>query len=234
MAAGKPQPSPVLIRWGGLAAVLGGVLAIILTPFATFAGWMAGPGHTYPDMMWARLIEPLVKPFLGFGAREEVYAIYGKMFLPVYLLFMIGLVSLHACLSGRAGRSEIRGFRVALTGLVMNLVGNVGDYWLGKEVLHQPLWGMSFAIGTMLGTLVYVIGSVLLGISILRTTALPRWSGWTLIIAPTLGIVLGLWQVKHLPSALVLPVGLGWMLLGFVLWSGRDTSARQPARVNQR
>jgi len=80
----------------------------------------------------------------------------------------------------------------------------------------------------------YVIGSVLLGISILRTTALPRWSGWTLIIAPTLGIVLGLWQVKHLPSALVLPVGLGWMLLGFVLWSGRDTLARQPARVNQR
>lgn len=225
--------SSKLIHWGGLAAVLSGVLAIILTPFATFAGWMAGPGHTYPDMRWALLIEPLVIPFLGFGPREEVYATYGKMFFPIYLLFMIGLVSLHARIAGRAGRSEVRGFRVALIGLVMNLIGNIGDYWLGKEVLHQPLWGMTFAIGTMLGTLVYVIGSVLLGISILRTSALPRWSGWVLIIAPTLGIVLGLWQVKHLPSALVLPVGLGWMLLGFALWSGRDALIRQSARVNQ-
>lgn len=231
MVARKPQPSPVLIRWGGLAAVLSGMLAIILAPLATFAGWMAGPAHTNPDMMWARVIEPLVTPFLGFSTREEVYATYGKAFLPIYLLFMIGLVSLRACLSGRAARLEKIGFRITLAGLVMNLIGNIGDYWLGKEVLHQPLWGMTFAIGTLLGTLVYVTGSMLLGIAILRTSALPRWSGWTLIIAPTLGIVLGLWQVKHLPSALVLPVGLGWMLLGYALWSGGEGAARQPARA---
>lgn len=218
------------VRWGGLAPVLGGLLAIILTPFATFAGWMAGPGHTYPDMMWARLIEPLVIPFLGFGPREEVYATYGKMFFPIYLLFMIGLVSLHARIAERTGRLEGRGFRVAFTGLVMNLIGNIGDYWLGKEVLHQPLWGMTFATGTMLGTLVYVVGSVLLGISILRTTVLSRWSGWTLIIAPTLGIVLGLWQIKHLPSALVLPVGLGWIVLGFALWSSGSEMTRRSTR----
>lgn len=220
------------IRWGGLAAMLGGVLAIILTPFATFAGWMAGPAHTYPEMQWARLIEPLVTPFLGFGTPGEVYATYGKIFFLIYLLFLIGLLGLHARLAGRAGRSERRGFRVALIGLVMNLIGNIGDYWLGKEILHQPLWGMTFTIGTMLGTLVYVIGSVLLGISILRTSVLPRWSGWVLIIAPTLGIVLGLWQVKHLPSALVLPVGLGWMLLGFVLWSGKDEPGGGERRVS--
>ena len=209
----------------GLAAILGGVLAIILTPFATFAGFLAGPGRMYPDMPWAQLVEPLVTLFLGFGTYEEVYATYGKMFLPVYLLFLIGLTSLHARMSGRAGRLEERGFQVALLGLAMNFIGNIGDYWLGEEVLHQPLWGMSFVIGTLLGTLIYIVGSVLLGITILRTRVLPRWSGWVLIIAPTLGIVLGLWQVKHLPSALVLPVGLGWILLGYALWSGNGEPA---------
>lgn len=213
------------IRWGGLAAMLGGVLAIVLTPFATFAGFLAGPSRTYPEMSWAQLVEPLVTPFIGFGTPGEVYATYGKAFFPVYLLFLIGLVSLHAHISGRAGRLERRGFQVALLGLVMNLIGNIGDYWLGEEVLHQPLWGISFVIGTMLGTLVYMVGSVLLGISILWTRVLPRWSGWTLIIAPTLGIVLGVWLVRHLPSALVLPVGLGWIIPGYALWSGSGATA---------
>lgn len=220
------------IRWSGLAAMLGGVLAILLTPLATFAGFLAGPGRTYPDMPWAQLVEPLVTPLLGFGTREEVYATYGKVFFPIYLLFLVGLTSLHARLAGRAGRLEERGFQVALLGLVMNLVGNVGDYWLGEEVLHQPLWGMSFAIGTLLGTLIYIVGSVLLGIAILRTPVLPRWSGWVLIIAPTLGIVLGLWQVRHLPSALVLPVGLGWLLVGYALWLGKDEPVESEGRVS--
>jgi hypothetical protein len=212
--------------------MLGGALAIVLTPLATFAGFLAGPGRTYPEMPWARLVEPLVTPFLGFGAPEEVYATYGKAFFPVYLLFLIGLVSLHARISGRAGRLERRGFQVALVGLAMNLIGNIGDYWLGEEVLHQPLWGISFVIGTLLGTLVYMVGSVLLGIAILRMRVLPRWSGWALILAPTLGIVLGMWLVEHVPSAFVLPVGVGWMLLGYALWSEDGVVARRERRVS--
>lgn len=219
------------IRWGGLVAMLGGVLAMILTPFATFAGSLAGPARTYPEMSWAKLIEPLVTPFLGFGTHGEVYATYGKVFFLVYLLFMIGLVSLHARLDGYAGRLERRGFQIVLLGLVMNLMGNVADYWFGDEILHESLRGLIFTLGTGLGTLVYVIGSVLLGVAILRTRVLPRWSGWTLITAPTLGIVLGLWLVEHLPSALVLPVGLGWILLGYTLWSEDSLPGRREGRV---
>ena len=227
-----------LVRWGGLAVMLGGVLAIILTPFATFADFLAAPGQLtppeYPDMPWAQLIEPLVTPFLGFGTYEEVYATYGKVFFLVYLLFLVGLVSLRARIARPTGRLEDRGFNLALLGLVMNLIGNVGDYWLGEKVLHQPLWGMSFVIGTLLGTLVYAVGSVLLGIAILRTRVLPRWSGWTLIIAPTLGIVLGSLVVIHLPSALVLPVGLGWILLGYALWLDPGRTATRGVMHHER
>ena len=220
------------IYWGGAAAVVGGVLAIVLTPFATFAGWLAGPDQTtpptYPDMPWAQLIEPLVTPFLGFGTYEEVYATYGKAFFLVYVLFLLGLVGLLVRVGEHTGRSGMWGFGLAFIGLAMNLIGNVGDYWLGREVLGQPLWGMSFAVGTLLGTLVYVVGSFILGCAILRTGVLPRWGGWTLIVAPTLGIMSGLLVVVHLPSALVLPAGLGWVLIGRALWTERPASARQP------
>ena len=53
-----------------------------------------------------------------------------------------------------------------------------------------------------------------------------------LIVAPTLGIVLGLLMVVHLPSALVLPVDLGWMLIGYTLWSERRAVARQPTHAH--
>ncbi|GAC1540755.1 MAG: hypothetical protein NVS2B7_13110 [Herpetosiphon sp.] len=216
-----------LLRWGGVAAMVAGVLGLVLTPLATFAGWLAGPDQTmppqYPDMLWARLIKPLVTPFLGFGTYEEVYATYGKVFFLVYVLFLLGLVALRAAVGPDLSRSGTQGFKLARIGLAMNLLGNVGDYWLGKRVLGQPLWGIAFAVGTLLGTLVYMSGSVILGRAILQTTLLPRWTGWTLSIAPTLGIVVGSLVIRHLPSALVLPVGLGWLLLGYGLWSGRGT-----------
>jgi hypothetical protein len=227
--------SASLVRWGAVAAFLGGMIGIVLTPFATFAGWLSAPDQTtppaYPGMLWAQLIEPLVTPFLGFGTYEAVYATYGRIFFLVYLLFLIGLGSLHAQVGERIGRSGKRGFKFAFIGLAMNLIGNAGDYWLGEKVLGQPLWGISFTIGTLLGTLVYIVGSVILGRAILRTRVLPRWSGWTLIVAPTLGIVLGLLVVIHLPSALVLPVGIGWILTGYAIWSGRGASAQQPAHM---
>lgn len=100
--------SSSLIRWGAAAAILGGVLGILLTPFATFAGWLSASDQTtlptYPDMLWAQLAEPLVTPFLGFGTYEAVYATYGKVFFLVYLLFLIGLVCLRARVSEHIGR----------------------------------------------------------------------------------------------------------------------------------
>ena len=213
--------------------MLGGVLGIVLTPLATFAGWLAAPGQTtppqYPGMPWAQLIRPLVTPFLGFATYEEVYATYGKVFFLVYLLFLIGMVGLRARVGEHIGRSGKLAFRLAFVGLAMNLAGNVGDYWLGEKVLGQPMWGISFTIGTLVGTLVYMVGSVMLGRAILRTTVLPRWAGWALIVAPTLGIVLGLFVVIHLPSALVLPVGLGWIMIGYALWSGKGAPVRPTA-----
>ena len=77
----------------------------------------------------------------------------------------------------------------------MSLAGNVSDYWLGREVLGQHLWGLGFMIGTMLGTLVYTVGAVLLGRAILRTGSLPLWSGWVLVVSPLLGVLLAFWGV---------------------------------------
>ena len=120
------------IRWSGPAAILGGVLGVLLTPVLTFAGWMEAPGGVVtPPMAWARAVEPVVMPLVTFGTPVDAYYLYGRMVFPIYSLFLVGLLGVRACLARCTDRAAERAFRVALVGLTMSLAGNVSDYWLG-------------------------------------------------------------------------------------------------------
>ena len=213
------------IRWSGRAAMLGGVLGIMIAPVLMFAGWMAGPAGAPPTMEWARAVRPIILPLVTFGDRVDVLRIWGSTGLLIYLLFLCGVLGLRMRLRGQGGRSGSLGFQLARVGLVMNVGGNIADYWLAREILDQVVWGAGFAIGTMLGTLVYSIGAVLLGSAILRTGALPRWSGAVLILAPLLGISMLFWGVRYIPANFILGNSLGWIIIGYILWSDRRLEA---------
>lgn len=88
---------------------------------------------------------------------------------------------------------------------------------------------------------------VLFGVGTLRAAALPRWSrGIPLILGFLLipGFILtfpGLILSFEFADAIGafglaglfthITQGLGWILLGYVLWSEKDSSVQQPARV---
>jgi hypothetical protein len=147
----------------------------------------------------------------------EVYPTYGKVFLLVFLLFIGGLLGLRALVYDKVDKRGKLGIRLALIGLVMNLAGNISDYWLGYDVLGQPWWGLLFVIGTEIGFLVYMIGSILLGRALLRGKVLPAWVAWALIVAPPLGIIFTFWGIAHIPSGVVFALSVCWLLVGFRL-----------------
>jgi hypothetical protein len=74
---------------------------------------------------------------------------------------------------------------------------------------------------TLLGLLV---GFALYGAATLRARVLPRWCGVVFIIAFPITALLeeygNIW------------FGLGWLALGYMVWSQRDTSVGQPSRVS--
>ena len=207
------------IRRYGFAALLGGVMGILLTPVLTFAGWISGPAGEPPPMLWARALQPVVMRLIGFGTAERAIYLYGKMVFPIYALFVLGLFGLHLLLSGRAGRVGEWGFRLALVGLILNLLGNIGDYWLGASEALEVVAGLGFMVGTMLGTLIYTSGSVLLGWAVLRRDILPSWVGWVLILTPLLGISMLFWGVHYTPANFLLGNSICWLLLGWMLMS---------------
>ncbi len=190
------------IRRSGLAAILGGALLILGVP---------GLGEQVPGVSHA--------------GGHMILAACG-----VFLLF--GLVGTYARYAGRAGRAGKGGVGLGLLGAALVMIGN----FLEGAYEIELGWGLF-----MLGTLGLLLGMVLFSVAALRANVLPDWATWPFLgSALTLLLILGSSAVFEINldlapayvgvatfTALVL-FGLGWMALGYALWSGTHEAAAPP------
>ena len=173
------------VRWGGLAAMGAGLLAIVYSLLGYAAGKGDEPGPLDILVILAMLLE--VVGLLGFHALQGRN--YGRV--------------------GRAGLYTSIGSLVIFEFLLLaSLVGgDVGLDWL-----------------VAVGVLGLLVGLALYGAATLQAGVLPRWCGILFIIFMPVGILLGDLQ----------PIwgGLGWLALGYALWSHSGSAATQrPSRV---
>jgi TctA family transporter len=107
----KNRMSSNLVRLSGLAAMLGGVLGIILTPILTY--------------LWA--------------TNSDVYGYFGRAYFLVFLGRIAGLVALYTLRRRNPGwqateklGEETLIIGMTFVGLVMGLVGDILEYWGGS------------------------------------------------------------------------------------------------------
>jgi hypothetical protein len=208
--------------------LLGGILGIVIPPFLSVA-WFAteGGAESLEHPLVAVWVEPFTRvfgPLLSFAPPDVVYLTYGKIFLFVFLGFLVGLLALHARQAPRAGGLEKWGFRVALVGTVLLVVGLIGAFWVGAV-------GFSYFAFVVPGYLLMAVGWTLVGIGTLRATVAPRLGAWLLIVGgfPGFFVITGLLGQHNSMGWLL--VDLAWVVLGYALWSARDMPAGQPSRV---
>lgn len=190
-----------LVRWGGLAAMAGGVL---------WALWTGG--FNFVDYVGE----------LGTPAYER-YEAYNRL-LPVVLLpVVVGFLGLHAAQRRSYGWLGRAAFVTVLLGLALVIAGSVGEFWVFTEQPYGEPNGRDASWTVyLLGHLVLAVGSVLFGIASVRAKVLAR--------KPTkLFAVLGGFAVAPFFGALIFAIPFTW--LGYALWSGRGEPARQPRRV---
>ncbi len=142
------MPSPNLIRWGGLAAMVGGALWVVV--FTIYALRPSGPG-----------LEPPYRSFEGLYLPNLVAVV----------LIVAGIVALHARLRSLYGRVGTVGFVLALVGAAVlvisgaswpwELVGAIalllGSLLMGMAIVvanAPPRWG---AIALIVGSLVFFL-----------------------------------------------------------------------------
>ncbi len=202
-----------MVGLGGLAALLGGILCLLLTPIqasiwdTTGRAPLVRASGPLPDLT-GRLHGALA-PGL------DAYYFYGRMFPLVYVGAIAGLVGLHALQSG-ATPWERTWFRVLLVGLLLALLGDIGAYWGGSGNISASLFqGAAFSF-EMLAVLVVLVSSVFYGVVTLRANAVPRWVAWLLVIAGP-AAVLGVLLTGYIPHGAILPLSLALAVAGCFL-----------------
>ena len=135
------------------------------------------------------------------------------LFVVALLLLLAGMVGFHALQRGSYGRVGRAAFYAVLAVGVLILIWNLVSLLSGSGIG----WLRAIAlVGLMAGFALY-------GAATLRARVLPRWCGVVLIVAFPITALLdaygNIW------------IGLVWLVLGYALWSRRDTPAGQPSRV---
>jgi hypothetical protein len=181
-----PKAFSFLLRWSGLLCVPGGVL------------WALSP--------------------LGIRLSELMFHtsnVFWKLFPSAPLLLIIGLVGLHALISGRSGRLERAGFYVALLGFVLILAGDVGEFWLRIDDVYIM---MAPAYHTFrLGLLLLAAGSILFGVAAGRDRTLPVWGALPFAIGALGGLISVVRDLGSFGAALWIAFGVGWAWLGLCM-----------------
>lgn len=207
-----------LIRWGGTAGMVGGLLWVLF-PLSTALVSLedAQPGT------------------LAYFATAASYWLMGV--LPL-LLLLVGLTGLRALSSGAYGRLGKVGVSVSFVALALMFVGN------GWEMATITFRGSESDVGHsvfLIGFLVLLVGSVLLGAALIkaRRDPLSRLGGLLFVLALPLGILLAVVGGAVAPGTdigfwaqITVPYGIAWMLLGYALSSSRRAVAGEPSRVS--
>ena len=148
----------------------------------------------------------------------------GALLTLALLLVVMGAAGLviRARNAGRFGVLGKTGIVVGAVGAALPVLGS-----LVQGILFEGAYPyMPYFV--IPGVLALVVGFVLLGISVLRARVLPRWAA-VLLIVGTLAM-LG-FNDQNALALMAIPNGIGWVAVGYVLWSGRGEEAREPARA---
>jgi hypothetical protein len=177
--------------------MLGGVLGIVLTPVLAY--------------LWA--------------TYSDAYGYFGRAYFLVLLGLLLGMAGLNALrrenpepLRPDEADNERVVIGMTLVGLVVGLLGDVLEYWggaPGEDFTQVQLTGYGIE---MVGLLLVLLGSSLLGLSYRRFNVVPALVAWLLIVAGPGGLLL---SVAHVPSGTMLLFCCAWVVLGYLLWKGR-------------
>jgi hypothetical protein len=198
-----------LILWSGLAALVGGVLWIVLeVAFLIVIG-------DQPDSI---------------AATTSAWVILLVLALVGNMLIFLGLVGLYARQVAETGVLGLIAFLAAFFGTALF----VGANWTltfaapslaqaAPEVLYADPSGV-LGTGFILTFVLFALGWLLFGLASLRAGVLPRGATVLLVVGAVLIFVLSFLELPF--SAVVLGIALAWM--GYAVWAGAGEGAAEP------
>jgi hypothetical protein len=176
-----------------MAAWVPAGMAAVLEPLHALARFATPDGQEDLNSgvvrFWAEPAARALRPLLDWSDADTVYRAYGKVWPVLIAATIVSAVLVRK--SRRPGRLERWGWRLTLPGLTLMVLGLFGFFWIGLDI--------AYVAAGMPGFLLAVVGSVLLGIALLR-------DGFRPLLAPAL--LLG-WLPLDIALSSVLSAGAG-------------------------
>ncbi len=208
---------PRSARWGGIGAVLGGILWAILTPLMATIGLCQGRCLLWQEQpLVIRMFGPWLasEGMLTWASGEDLYFAYGRFFFLVYLGIMAGVMGIHAVArEGQYHNFARRRYQFLLSALGIAALGDFFSYGVG--VISELSWQLGFGV-EVLSWLGVVSGSVAYGLALLRARSVPPWMAIVVILGGMLmlGMFFDRSIIMYMPNAQTLPLALAWIILG--------------------
>lgn len=156
--------------------------------------------------VWSDPGRKAFKPLLDWASPDVVYVTWGKIWLPVF-------VALTLCALVMYRRRQPAGFerwawRVALTGYAASCVASAAEYWTSWASAQQGIIDGFFPLAVA-SLLVTVIGSTMLGISLLRRGFRPRTPALLLaLMIPGLVVIIQVTAIGNVALPAVFAFGI--------------------------
>ena len=152
---------------------------------------------------------------------------------PALAFLIVALFAYRRRYSWPGSRAAVFGWSIAVLGLLTMLVGNVIEFWIG-ELLYVSVPGQfkpSDHLGWALflaGLMILAGGFVVLGVAHFRSQIV---SGWRRALPLLMGLLPAVLLVvatvaqEAALGAVILVFALGWVMLGYDLWSSGGRAA---------
>lgn len=226
------------LRWGGLAAVVGGVLALV--------GNVLHPRWT--DMDDVERYREL--------ADSGIWKVDHLLLVVALLLTTAGTVAIARSLEGRDGDAlaqygriaTVVGGAISLAAIGLdayayrvaaeNFVGaipqdQVASFWAVNAIDH-----VSTALFNVFTLVLLGVAPLLIGLAAMRSRRYPAWVAWAATVGGAVCFVVGLWGLGTTDQdMLVIPFLVGSLLVtlfilaaGWMLWQQPDADRAEPRR----
>ena len=200
-----------VLRWGGLAGIVGSILFIVVFAIVGF-----GPVGMEP-------VEPAVEP-MRFPEIRTARIVEEGLYLTVLVLWVIHFLALYRALRGTSLAPALFGSALGILGLVMLVAGALPSVATDPiaDLYHAPgatagdqatlvfLWQATMGILEMLlvtGLVILPTGLIALGIAMLGAPAFGKAFGGVSVVLGVLGVAAGVVLVIY-PGTLIAVVGV--------------------------
>ena len=210
--------SATLVRWSGLAALVGNALLAVVSVAFVFA---------FPEAQ-------------SVTVTSNTWLVLNVLILIAYLLCLVGLVGLYARQAEKAGILGLVAFLLTF----LCITPRFAWYWI--ETFVFPILAQAaprlldnpepvppalnvFGAVDQISVLLLLVGVLLFGVASLRARVLPRWAAVLVLVGTAVPLVLSFVGVEIPFVGTVATLGFAWM--GFAVWAHKQAPSAALAPV---